>query len=721
MQKMAQIRYSLINSILNAKAHALRSSCLILLYIGFGFGFNIGLHSASNQAYADQCYLEQDLGQGATLEIPANPTNMMMKSDPQNKQVVKWIDTGLFAVGQVYAGDGSMVVLPITGRIDGSWYPWGRSDGGGGNKMCNVQACTATSTIGGKTVTNTDCLNSDTAGGLESGDAGKVVPTTASNIGCWLGGGMGLYGLIALPKGGSYTNQYNTPNDNAALSANPPSEFFRTFHFGHITDGNGDFTVKASTTCKVTNSGNKIYSCSNDTANGATNIVGGRLYLKILDSYYEDNLGSYTINFTGGIHKPGFIEQAIGVFENQLNLISKKLFILVMAPMAKIATLLLVLYMAMNGITFMMGISSKNQTEMLMVLLKVAFIGSMLGNATTFYDFMNSHFFSLFTAIANVFSDIIVTSASFAKPPDPTLASGAAIALKGTNDITGGGLSAGAGYMTMYDGMLNSMISTAVNMKVISLLFTSKFYFIPLLYILIVIVIIAIFKALTMYIMAIMQTALLIVIFPLIVIFLLFKLTSEFFKNWVSGLTNSAMLVIVTTASVALMFQLIDDAFARLLGYRACYQILWQPQIFGFTLFTFRFWAPGIDGQIDNTLTAYNYLYTLVISVMFNMVVDNAAKLSDSLSNASLLPSSSTYSQMIGAATESIDSVKQATIGKISAKATELNVKYGLGKVIGDRVDTGKDQHGKMNTGGKVVRGAHKAYNYITKTLGGGK
>lgn len=660
------------------------------------------------EAHPDQCYLENDLGKGSTIEVPSNPSNMMMKRTPQGQQVVKWIDTGLYAVGQVYKGDGSMAVLPITGSIDGSWYPWGA---GGNSIPCQISRCTPT---------DTDCLSDLTAKGIAQGEAGEVVPNAATNIGCYLQNGVGLYGLIALPKGGSYTNQYNSPNDSAAISSNPPAEFFRTFHIGQITDSNGDFKVSASTSCKVVNSGGMIYECSNDTANGATNLVGGRLYLKILDSYYEDNYGTYTISFTNGIYRPGFIQQAIEIFETQLNFISAQLFLSVMNPMANIATLVLTLYLAINAITFMMGISSKNQTEMLMILIKVAFIGSMLGNAKTFFDFMNGHFFGLFTSIANTFSDVIVTSASFAQPIDPSIAGNPAT-LHGTNELTGGGLPAGASYMTMYDGMLNSMISTAVNMKVISLLFTSKFYFIPLLYILIFIVIVAILKALTMYVMAIIQTALLIVIFPLIVIFLLFKTTAEFFKNWVSGLTNSAMLVIVTTAAVALMFQLIDDAFAQLFSYRACYQVLWEPKIFGFTLFTFRFWAPGIDGQIDNTLTAYNYLYSLVIAVMFNMIVDNSAKLSDALSSASLLPSSSTYSDMVSGAKGALSSIHGATIGKVSNKITELNVRHGLGKVIGDRIDTGKDQEGKMNTGGKVVRKAHTAYDFLIKKVLGGK
>ncbi len=676
------------------------------------------------KSYAGQCYLEGDLGKGATIEVESNPSNMMMKRTPQGRQIVKWIDTGLFAVGQVSKGDGSISVVPITGHISGAWYPWGYT--AGTPLACQVQACKTNMNIGGVNVVDTDCLNSDTADGLSAGDEGKLVPTVSSNIGCSLKNGMGLYGLIALPKEGSYNNQYNSPNDNAAVSSNPPAEFFRTFHIGHISDGNGNFTVSASTKCKVNNGNGKAYSCSSDTSNGSDNLLGGRLYLKIIDSYYEDNSGSYTVSFDNGIYRPGFIQQAIEVFENQLNLISKKLFIEVMKPMAEIATLLIILYMIMNGITFMMGISGKNQTEMLMFILKLAFVGSLLGNANNFYQFMNDHFFALFTSIANTFSDIIVNAALLTESPNPNL-SGETIHLEGSNSLTGGGLPIGASYMTMYDGMLNSMISTAVNMKLISLLFTSKFYFIPLLYILIFIVIVAILKALTMYVMAIMQTALLIVIFPMILVFLLFKTTAEFFKNWISGMTNSAMLVIVTTAAVALMFQLIDDAFAHLFAYKSCYQVLWEPQIFGFTLFTFKFWAPAIDGQIDNSLTAYNYLYTLIIAVMFNMIVDNAAKLSDSLSSASLLPSSSTYSDMVGSAQESLNSIKGATIDKVADKITELNVKHGLGKVVGDRVDTGKDQDGKMNTGGKVVRKLHKyydkaekKYNDITKTTRGG-
>ncbi len=630
------------------------------------------------------CYSANDLGTGGSIEIEANlaqGSSKLLVDGATSSQISAWTYTGFQTVGKVVGEGGAYTTIPISGSISGNWQPWGLQGESKPSACIQTQCSQYDST----------CLNNKTALGLGKGLGGINVEPTADNLGCFLSSGIGLYGLISING--------DDPNETAEIAANPPPNQFYTFHFYNfipistslapppsgVTLSETAFTVGSLISCTPTNNDlpNPRYKCtpSNSTTAAGTAIPSGNLYVKILDSYYSDNTGSYIVTFSNGVYKMGFIEKAFSIFTTQMKEVTQYLLggMLQDLRFTALIRVLLILYVTLTGVFFLFGITKMNQGELLIQLFKVGLIATLLTNSITAYNFFNTYLISWFQGIAEAFSKILM-EALFAQGQEHSPTNAAEVA------------ASVGGYLAVFDVVIDQIVSKALNVKIWSLLFTKYIYFIFLLYILIFILLVTIFEAIMLYLTALFQITLLTIIFPIFIVMILFKLTSPMFQNWLKSLISSGLIIILTTATVGLMLRIVEQTLEGLLMYKVCWQWIvgWARFCLGIL-----FWYPESMGEVKSALDIGTYFSVLFACIILQLFLKQIPSLADSLSNALFSPSS-TLAQSIGMPSDMISN----TIGQLRS----FNVKYGLGKLTGKVTHT-DEEIAKGGIWNKVVRG----------------
>ncbi len=586
------------------------------------------------------CIRADDTGQGGPITIPANiESSKLLLVDPPNNQVARWIDSGYNTVGVASSG-GKDTSIPLLAAIKGEWNPWG----GVGNSQCSTQNC-ASSQAG--------CLTQGNATNLDYN--GEFVPINADNVPCALSKGFGVYGLIAIIN--SNTGKSSDPNDSAMIAANPDPQLFRTFHVGPSVKGD-TLTLKSTLKCVPTStSNNTTYNCSQDTnANGEGIVAQGRLYFKVLDSYYLDNSGGVVIDLISGIYQEGIVTLIVKTFSNYINKASQVLFqnFLKESKFLTLVKTLILLYISLTFTTFLLGISNITKNELVMRLLKISIVMVLLINVNDAFNFFNLYLISWFNSISQNFSDVVMSSLYDKNSPNSL-------------DLA---LPAGASYLTMYDTLIKQITSASISNKIWSLLFTSYFYYIPLLYFCLLLIMIIVFKLTMYYILAIFQIALLVTMLPIFIIMILFKFTTELFQNWLKYMSSSALLIIVSTATAGLMFKLLGEPLGELFHYKVCYKTIIDLEVWGITLLKFCYWKPDSMAQMQAALEFSRYLTVLMITILFNIFISQVPPIADSLSNAAFRPSS----RMASGALANFGSLTDGVFGVISKlSSTALN------------------------------------------------
>ncbi|CAL7959807.1 type IV secretion system protein VirB6 [Alphaproteobacteria bacterium] len=626
----------------------------------------------------EECYDANDMGNGKMIVLNARAekgTNdpPLLRPEPKSHQVVAWRDTGLYTIGTTYDQSGNLVAAAIRGNVRGVWYPWGKGDlaPGCASVLCNL-------------CTNTPCdryMATCLTPGNGADATGSYIRPSRRNAPCALKNGMGLYGLISIQK--STGGGYSDPNANAETSDAPSASAFRTFHVGQYSiNDKGDFAVLYNVVCDP-----ETLQCRRDRQQGVTgdSMALGRLYLKILDNWYGDNAGGYTVQFYDGVYYRGFITDLLSFFNELIRDSAKTVYEQVGNHIVSIARAMLVLYIAITGILFMMGVTQISAQELLMRLFKVGVIVTLISpfkntmDPESGYTFFNDYLFNLFRAAANSVANVITTSAFFIQQANHHM-SGVMVAAKT--------LSPGASYLVIYDQYITSVFSEAVSAKIWGLLFTSKFYFILAIYFCIVILIITIFRAIVLYAVAFLQVGLLVSVFPIFIIMILFQFTKDLFQNWLRYMLGSALVIVMTTALTALMFVLLKTALDDLLRYGICWK-----EVFRIIFFPVNFWYPSDFSEVDVALSAANYLRVLFFTLVFYVFMDNVADLADGLSgNMTYGRIADAYRGVTGAAQKTAAFLAdELYINKLGDKLHEIHSKY---TSAGALVDRGKLQRG---------------------------
>jgi len=510
------------------KKYLSRVICLLLL----------GLISACTDVV---CIEPDDFGYGHA-NIPSNPGNSMIHSPqiPGSKfipEYADWTDTG-------YITDGS---TPIVLVVDNNWNNVSNSDN---HHNPNLGRC------------NGAILSSDYSwtawfGQFQSG--GFIFPqctaqsdwcklssppnsTSISNIPCTFTQGVGGYALLVPVDANGASN----PSPNATNGQ--ISQAWSIYHLGATAPG-GQASICAG------NDNSTLYDAScqagglylpNSPPNcvpssGNTNIVGCKLYVKMLDQLYEDNYGNYALSVKSGFEtSPGVLSGLVSLVTSTLNDSTAKIY-QALIPYLGYIRIILILYIVFVGIGFLIGNVEITQRDFIVRILKVGLV-IQIATTDTSWSFFNGYFFQFFT--------------------------------EGVGEITGMLFSGGneSGFAKL-DRIVNEFLSPQTLRKVTALLFTSisGFLFFFMFYFVAMIAIYAAIRAVIMYIICYTIISVLIIIAPIFIPFILFKQTKHFFDEWLKYLISFFIQPIVILAFAFFVCEFVLNQMYYILGIRVCW------------------------------------------------------------------------------------------------------------------------------------------------------
>ena len=194
-----------------------------------------------------------------------------------------------------------------------------------------------------------------------------------------------------------------------------------------------------------------------------------------------------------------------------------------------------------------------------------------------------------------------------------------------------------------YDGVIEMVTSKAFNNKIWGILFTSRFYLIIGIYICVILMFIGMWRSLVQYIMSFFLLALLTIILPIFIVTILFKQTMHFFDNWLEQFIGSCVMLIVITATVALMLSLIITQLQDMLYYTVCWDAIFSWKPLGITIIDFKFWKASSWDEFTKAVTPKNFFYVLISCVLFRVYIDYVPQLVDALGGVATKPLSGMY------------------------------------------------------------------------------
>lgn len=553
--------------------------------------------------YQGSCYMAYDFGFSAgTMIIKSNCGCKDLNSKDPKCGECQWqkFDPEFFTKGNTsLESDANNIAI----TVEGGWKPWGDLEIDG--KYCPFNTCGES--VGG------GCFPD----GKEIDKGNKQ-----ENLPCCIKDGYGIYGLIALNG--------TDPNTAQVLG----SDDFRTFRVGPLKET--QYKPSTSSGDSSDNVTIKTYVVDHvERWDGASQSFiqepipsGGVIYFKVEDSYYRDNVGSYKIRIDNGafIKKVGFVEELIDFFKDTFNKVEKSIYdnIVKESGFRTIVRILLVLFVIFTVIFFMLGLIEINQTELIIRLFKIGVISTVISDPTL--NAIPNLFRGLISATIDI-STIIMQSSMFDPVTNRPL-----LPFPELNTV-----------FSAYDDVIEMVISKAFNVKIWGILFTSKFYLIIGIYICVILMFMGMWRSLVQYIMSFFLLALLIILLPIFIVTILFKQTIHFFDNWIEQFISSCVMMIVVTATVALMLSLIITQLQNLLYYSVCWETIFSWEPFDITIIDFKFWKASNDSEFSNAVTPLKFFYVLISSVLFRVYMDFVPELVDALGGVAKKPLKGMY------------------------------------------------------------------------------
>jgi type IV secretory pathway VirB6-like protein len=385
---------------------------------------------------------------------------------------------------------------------------------------------------------------------------------TIANAPCIFSQGQGLYMLLTDPANTSITD----PNSYTSVNRSPAIANFFTlglwqytgmYQNGILANGYiGGYVNNVAVSNSKSSSNTSGASVTSATTYTDLTIpqanVGGKLYFKILDNYYDDNSGFYYVSLKNGfsstITPP--IAMVISLITTQLNNASESIYknITNNQEFHKSLRAALSLYIIIHGILYIAGILQMSQKELVMMTMKLVLVIQLLTTDTS-WTLFNTYFFNFFTGGLNEIINII------------------------TANISGAMSGTGATGLTFFDAMFNLLFSYETTMKIIALIFSvdSGIVVVAIIYASFALFIICLAKGLILYLLAYIAISLIISLAPIFISFMLFKRTKSIFDNWLNQLIAYFFQPLFVFAALAMMGQNVINQMYKLLGFKVCY------------------------------------------------------------------------------------------------------------------------------------------------------
>jgi hypothetical protein len=594
--------------------------------------------------YSNETIGAKDNGVGKTVKliVKADANSAFVITDDNNNTALKWTDTGLTVSSFGTNTNGINIGLSIVG----SWYPFG-------NTTINSTECLLISCAQSN---DTRCNNLPTD---------TQIVSTENNQGCMLSGGKGIYMLIT--KSGD-------PNSNATVANSPSSaDGFYTAHLNDFTvDKNGFITVDKMWSC---DSSIGTVSC---TSVALSELVGGKIYLKVYDGYYGDNSADFDdgtvkyvlINIQTGVVYSGFVSETTNTIIRTIDSAAQAMDQSLVASLKSLAFIIILLYLTITGFMFMTGLSKITQKEAVIKLLKISIVLMFL----TPQNIIGSEFPKIYQWLANISSQIILNNMNTDIPVIDT-------------NTSIGQLENNLNYLTFYDSIINQILSRSVNFKIIALIFTLNFYKVTYMYILMCIIVYVVLQSMLLYITAYLQIAILTVVLPILVPTLLFTTTADLFQSWLKYMANAALMIVVSTTGLGIVLSIMISDFSGLVSYSIT-KSWW--------------WFPDSTHEVNNVLNLQSFMTTLLKTLMCYAFVELVPKLANALSNTQVGVSA----QAFNALSQGIKSFG----GTLGSGLKYVNNRYLIGRVWDQRYKTG-GKYDRSKEGTKFL----DSYSYIPR------
>ncbi|MDG7052380.1 MAG: type IV secretion system protein [Wolbachia endosymbiont of Alcedoecus sp.] len=504
---------------------------------------------------------------------PIDPETGEINYGFHSNQVVKWKDTGLETNGD------DLIV-----RVNGAWTSWNNNNKKESKDSDSLQsleqlkyATKFEGEQGDNSLPDFHLVCNDYKSSMQkfssssstscdvnckciSEDDGKSIVSRGAP--CWFTNGHGAYFLFKRPGD-------NNPNESLKSMRNPESP---TIHLGYNSvaeDGSGLFTLKKGDRTKLKGRNCDMLELEK----------GWKIYVKILDRYYLDNVGGYSFEFLSGVQQPssfGFFDYVYHYLKCVLliNKNCKKHFdsndpAAAQAMFQNIAEKstsfhnfvlsLLVLFIVISSLLYLFGMIRETKHDILIRMMKITLVIVLISPGS--FKFFYNHFLTLFVEGLEYMINVIT---SFA----PNMNTDA------NWDPAGAGGEARVKLFSFMEDMFNKFFAYSVWKK-----FAAFFHYqmwtsllmIPVILIGIILYFLLCVYAYIIFLSGFVGIAFLIAIMPLFLISILFSPLKSLFEGWIKFCISFCLQSIMIFALLSLLAAMIMNTFYRQLGFTVCY------------------------------------------------------------------------------------------------------------------------------------------------------
>ncbi len=449
-------------------------------------------------------------------------------------QVVKWQNTGLVTNGK------DLVI-----RVRGSWTAWNKNNTK--ESKHDILSLEELEQIRYKGIKKDDHKKSlpewDHTCTVKQENDCDDIDEESGKIPCWFTNGKGAY-LLFKKAGGS------DPNDTLESMRTPK---YPTIHIGGKNMKDGIFHLSKS---------------SSDENNGCTDTMQKldlsekmEIYVKILDNYYFDNIGGYSLEVLSGASANsshafndiyGFLKRLL-LINNDTNdtnykSVAQEMFDNIIHKGKRFKNLTissLCLFIVISVLLYIFGMVRDIYHDFIFRIMKIALVVTLLSPDS--FKFFYDHFFALFIHGLELFIKII----------SPVL-----------------GNSRNAETFDFMDDMFWTFTSYATVRKIVALFLSqlpSSIFFVLLIFLAIIIYLILCIYMFVIFLTGFVGIAFLIAIMPLFLLSILFSPLKELFQGWLNFLISLCLKAVMMYALLALFYSMIIDTFYKQLGFTVCY------------------------------------------------------------------------------------------------------------------------------------------------------
>ncbi|MCP5369325.1 MAG: type IV secretion system protein [Rickettsiaceae bacterium] len=266
---------------------------------------------------------------------------------------------------------------------------------------------------------------------------------------------------------------------------------------------------------------------------------------------------------------------------------------------------ILSLYIMGYGFMFLMGMVQISQTDLVIRVIKVGVVAGLMSGAT--FEFFRDYVFNTVTSFAD---EIIANMSGYSIfTEEEQISNPLAFMAEVLSNI-----------------LLNPTFSAQI-MALLSMGISGIVYFIIMI-IAIGILLIVLFRSITIYLMAFMALAVLMGIAPLFLTFILFEKTKYMFDNWIKYCFKYMLEPVVLMAGIIVLTQLITIFLDNILSYSVCWKCVLPfklpfshlegiaPALLNIDIFCIEWFAPwGYDPRESNLAINLQYIVILLILV----------------------------------------------------------------------------------------------------------